>query len=349
MITVIDAHEDIATNVFYSTGKDISKRNRLHQGGNTTGFCVNNNVDLPRLRLGGVKLVFTSVFSVDHSAFGNLVEDKGEGYNFSKVFKVKTGLAGALEQLSYYHEVFSRLEGEVLHVKTVDDYNKLAGGNKIGFLLHIEGADFFGDSVGMVDSFFELGCRSIAFNWRNRNAFASGNNATGGLTKIGKEALKRIKSRGYIFDLAHANKESFDDVMRVIDFPVIVSHTLCRSIFDNSRNLDDSQIREIAKLGGVVCLAAIPDYIGGETVKDYVRHFQYVADLVGSDHVGFGTDFDGLVDPTDRFMKGFEDVSGFPNVLRELKKGGFSRQELEKIAYRNVQRVILSRLPKSKT
>lgn len=341
---VIDAHQDIALNSLYATGKDVTRRYKLHEGKNETGFEVNNNSDIPRLKAGGVRLVFSTIFSIDESSVQELAKEKPENYDFGKIFKIKTGVAGALEQFSFYHDLFSKSD-KVQHVKTKKDYRLLAKNGRVGFLIHVEGVDFFGKSLEWLDVIYELGARSLALTWRNKNAFAGGNSVKGGLSKLGKELIKRVAKKNIVFDLAHANPETFWDVLRLVDFPVIVSHTSCRAIVDNSRNITDEQIKAIAKNGGVIGLAVIPDYIGGDKIADYIKHIRHIVELVGPDHVAFGTDFDGLVDPEDRFIKNFEDVSKYPNVLRAMAKEGFSKSEIEKMAYKNLERIILERLP----
>ena len=341
---IIDLHQDVALNSLYSTGKDITKTYSLHQGSNNAGFAVNNNTDIPRLKKGNVKLIFSTIFSLDNKSIEMLAKESPENYNFNKVFKIKSGLAGALEQYSYYFDIFSKSK-DLVHVKSKKNYLSLKSSKKIGFLIHLEGIDYFGNSLDFLDASFELGARSIALTWRNQNAFASGNSTTGGLTYLGKKIIKKIKAKKMIFDLAHANKKTFWDAMKFVDFPVIVSHSLCQAIVDNSRNIDDDQIKAVAKTGGLVGLAVIPDYIGGDKISDYIKHFVHISDLVGVNHVAFGTDFDGLIDKEDRFIKNFEDVSKYNNVLKGFKKAGFTNKDIEKFTHENVERVILQILP----
>src|SRR3989344_2684059 len=286
---VIDAHQDIALNILYATKKDLSRRHTLHEGTPIPGLAAHNNTDLPRLISGNVKLVFATIFSLNHSSITQLAKNRPENYNFEKIYGLKSGLPGALEQLALYHELFDK-HPQIKHIPSLSDYRSLKD-RQVGLLIHLEGVDFFKSDLGRLDDFYNLGVRSLALTWRNQNAFASGNNALGGLTHLGKR-------------LIHA----------------------------------------VAGTGGVICLAAIPDYIGGDSIRDYVKHFVHVADLVGVNHVAFGTDFEGLVDPEDRFIKNFEDVSMFPNVLNQLKKSGFSDTDIAKISHQNLERIITQRL-----
>lgn len=339
---IIDLHQDIATNALYATGKDIGKRYSLHEGTvQVPGIAVNNNADIPRYREGNLKLVFGVVFSLDKESVDELNALQQTEYDFSKMNGLKYGLSGAVEQLAYYHDVLHAYSNDLQLVRSRADYEDLGG--KIGVLLHLEGIDYIAD-LSLLESFYKMGVRSVAMTWRNKNVFASGNNVEGGLTDLGRELIGKTRELGMVFDLAHANPQTFWDAMEAIDFPFMVSHTLVNRIKENSRNLTDDQIKAVAERGGVVGIATIPDYMSGDTMDDYVDQFDYIVKLVGEDHVVFGTDFDGLVDPTDRFVQGFEDASMYQNVLQAFDKRGFSETAIEKIAYKNAERLIMASL-----
>ena len=341
---IIDLHEDIALNVIYDTHKDISKKYSLYKGYNEYGFPVHNNVDIPRLKKGGVKFVFTSIFSLDKKSVNELNKITNQGYDFSKLKKIKTGLEGAIEQFAYYHGISEKLSHILKIVKTKNDYLSVKKSrDKVGFILHSEGIDYFTDE-NSVEIFYNLGLRSLALTWRNRNKFGGGNNAKGGITDLGKAVLDKCQKLGIIIDLAHANTQTFSEVIDYIKKPLIVSHTNCYAIQQHNRNLTDEQIKKVAEKGGVIGISVIYDQIGGITLNDYIKHFVHIKKLVGIDHIAFGTDFDGLIDPDIIFLKNFEDVSKFGNVIKELEKSGFKESEIEKICYKNVERIILEYL-----
>src|SRR3989344_1260351 len=342
---IIDLHTDIASNVLEATSKDIGKRYSLHEGTpKVLGVVANNNVDLPRLREGGVKLVFTSIFALDKKSLDELINLEQNEYNFEKLKGIKFGIEAANEQLSFYKNLFQQYQNQILPVKSKADFMQLTNTKKIGFLIHLEGIDYIDKNLRVLDKFYDLGARSLAMTWRNRNNFGSGNNVSGGLTKAGKMLINKVRDLGMIFDLAHANEKTFWDVIKLIDFPIIVSHALCKTLCDNSRNLTDDQIKAVGATGGILVMAAIPDYIGGKTLEDYVDHFEHIINLVGDDYVAFGTDFDGLVGPEDTFMDGFTGSDGFPNVIKIFQKRGFSGETIEKICFKNAERIILSNL-----
>ena len=205
---IIDAHEDIALNALHATQKDLGKRHTLHQGKNFSGFCVNNNSDLLRLREGDVKFVFSTIFSIDEATVEDLIKNPSAPYNFSKLGKIKGGLLGIVEQIAFYSETLSRLHDQVEFVRSRKDYERIKKTpGKIGFILHSEGIDYF-TGLDDFEIFYRFGLRSLALTWRNKNIFGSGNNAKGGVTKIGKELLKTAQEKGVIIDLAHANAKT---------------------------------------------------------------------------------------------------------------------------------------------
>lgn len=343
---IIDIHNDIAANVIEATQKDITQRHTLYEGTpQVPGLVAHNNVDLPRLREGNVKMVFATIFGLDQASFDELVALEQDEYNFEKLKQIKFGLAAARDQMEYYQTIFQHHPDQVVPIRAFDEYEELLNTPQIGMLLHLEGIDFVDRELQLLGEFYRAGVRSVALTWRNRNLFGGGNNVAGGLTDLGAKIIHRIEELGMIFDLAHANQATFWDAMEVITNPPIVSHALCEGICPNSRNLTDTQICAVVEKGGVIGLAAIPDYIGGDQLDDYVNHFEYVINLVGDDHVGFGTDFDGLVDPIDRFMDGFTGSDGFPNVITIFKQRGWSVDTISKISHRNIERIMQQVLP----
>lgn len=335
---IIDLHEDISLNIRYATQKDFGVRNELHQGNSPVGFAVNNNIDLPRLREGNVRAVFGAIFGVTGTNLQNLESE--EKYNFEKVSSIKTGLPGVIDQLGVYYQLASRFPRDLRIIHNYNEYQSAVSSNRIGIILHLEGIDFLNKEPDLLGAFISLGIRSVAFTWRNKNRFGSGNNTKGGLQELGRETIDYLHRNGVIFDLAHVNEQTFFEAAEVMDWPFIVSHTLCRGIVNNTRNISDQQIKLVAEKGGVIGLAPITAYLGGNRLVDYVAHFVYIKKLVGADYIAFGTDFDGMIDKEDEFIDGFEDVSKFPNLIEALDLAGFSEEDIEKICHTNVERVM---------
>jgi membrane dipeptidase len=142
---------------------------------------------------------------------------------------------------------------------------------------------------------------------------------------------------GMALDLSHLNQPGFFEVLELSTDPVLFTHGNCRALFDHRRNLTDEQIRALAAAGGVFGVSVVDAFMGDDQgdagrVADHVDH---AVQLVGPDHVGYGSDFDG----TTRLPRGLEDVSLLPNLTAELLDRGYDEPSLAKILGRNYLRV----------
>ena len=130
-----------------------------------------------------------------------------------------------------------------------------------------------------------------------------------------------------------------EDVLKIATRPLVVSHTGARGIQDNQRNLSDEQLEEIADTGGVIGIGFWETAVGGTDAAAIARSIRYTADLVGVDHVGLGSDFDGSVETP-------FDVSGLALVTEALLAEDFSEEEVAQIMGGNLVRVLGQGLPK---
>ena len=159
-----------------------------------------------------------------------------------------------------------------------------------------------------------------------------------GLTEKGREMIHRALARGMIIDLAHASPQTIDDVLAMVDRPVIASHGGVRGTCDTVRNLADKHIIGIAKSGGVIGIGLYKYATCGKTLDDAVRAMRYVADLVGVEHVALGSDFDGATTTV-------VDASGLVMLTQALMQAGFTEEEIAAIMGGNALRVFLKTLP----
>lgn len=158
-----------------------------------------------------------------------------------------------------------------------------------------------------------------------------------GLTSFGKEVLRVSNELGIVTDLAHINDRAFFDVLEHTTKPAAVSHTGVFSVCNHTRNLTDDQIKALAANGGVMGIYFVPPFLAlppeKATLDTYVKHIAYVADLVGVDHVGVGTDYDGGID----VLVPLTELTG---VIQALMKFGFSKEEIRKIWGGNFLRIL---------
>ncbi|NLA05661.1 MAG: membrane dipeptidase [Firmicutes bacterium] len=284
------------------------------------------HIDLPRLREGGVGLQFFAICTAP------LVK---EGY-----------LHVALQQINRYHRNLS-LNGDLL--QSLEQWADLATAGKeqkIGALLALEGAEPLEGDPELIHIFYLLGVRALSLTWNHRNPFADGvgeEPAGGGLTLAGRDLVKNISSLGIVLDLAHLAVRCFFEALELAAYPPLVSHANIKNICAHPRNLSDEQLKALASRGGVIGMSFYPRFItGGEEagLDQLIDHFIYAADLIGVEHIAFGSDFDGI----DRTVTGIEDAASYQNLPEALEKRGFRPREIELIARGNVERLLQANL-----
>jgi membrane dipeptidase len=238
---------------------------------------------------------------------------------------------------------------------------RLAEG-KIPALLGLEGVEGFGTDLEMFQVFYRLGLRVISLTWNHRNAFADGTGeqgTNGGLTRLGFEAVREMNRLNVLIDVSHINQACFFDVLKTTNQTVIASHSNAGGVYDHPRNLNDDQIRALADNGGVMGLLIHPGIIDPDhpTISRCVDHLAYVADLVGIDHIGLGTDFteeELAIASTQSMSKltmvdlsvlksgiqGLSKIEELPHLTEEMVRRGFSENEIRKILGENFLRVM---------
>jgi membrane dipeptidase len=132
------------------------------------------------------------------------------------------------------------------------------------------------------------------------------------------------------------------DALNVTEAPIIFSHAAARALADHPRNVPDSILLRLRDNGGVLMQLFYPPYLDVSeepraTIQDVADHIEHIRDVAGIDHVGIGSDFDGI--PT--YVSGLEDVSTYPTLFVELVRRGWSDDDLRKLAGRNLLRVML--------
>ncbi len=231
---------------------------------------------------------------------------------------------------------------DVFLIQNRSDLLKLGLANKIGILLNIEGGEILGESLFMLDLIYRLGVRSIGLTWNERNAIADGVGETGsrgGLSQFGFQVIARMNALGVMIDVSHINEAGFWDVINNTSSPIIASHSCAQRLCNHPRNLNDQQLRALAKNNGLIGVNFCQDFLcknGRASVDDVVKHISYIAEIAGVEAVAFGSDFDGIP----LAPEGIENVSKFPLLIDKLIKSGFSEVEIMKISHGNFVRVL---------
>ena len=160
-----------------------------------------------------------------------------------------------------------------------------------------------------------------------------GNHGHNGLSEFGKRVVERMNKVGMMVDLSHASEKSFWDALECSSKPIICSHSSSRALCDHTRNLTDEQMRALAQSGGVAQVCMYSGFLKKEddaTVEDALRHIMHMIDVMGVDHVGIGSDFDG-----GGGIPGLENASWFISLTGRLIAQGLSDQDLSLIWGRN--------------
>ncbi len=207
-------------------------------------------------------------------------------------------------------------------------------------LLSIEGAHALDGNLDNLDRLYDAGYRMISPAHFFDN-FIGGSTAGVhkiGLTDAGREWVRRMEAKHMVVDLAHSSAQTIDDVLAVATRPIVVSHGGVKGTCNNNRNLSDEQIKAIATKGGVIGIGYWETATCGHDARAVARAIHYVANLVGVEHVGLGSDFDGAV--TTPF-----DTSGLVQITDALLQQGFSDDDVTKIMGGNVIRLLEAELP----
>ena len=167
---------------------------------------------------------------------------------------------------------------------------------------------------------------------------AKGCTTHNGVSAFGKQVINEMNRLGIMVDLSHASEKSFYDALEQSEQPIVCSHSSCRALCDHPRNLTDEQMRALAAKGGVMQVTLYNGFLvkdGEATIGDAMRHLEHAIDVMGIDHVGIGTDFDG-----DGGILGLANSAELIQFTRQLMVRRFSEQDIQKIWGGNFLRVM---------
>lgn len=220
----------------------------------------------------------------------------------------------------------------------------------IAGVMHLEGAEAIDEDLDTLYALHEMGLRSLGPVWSRPTIFGhgvpfrypSGPDTGPGLTDAGQRLVKACNDLRVMIDLSHLNEAGFWDVARASQAPLVATHSNAHAVTPSSRNLTDKQLAAIAESGGMVglnfgTLFLRPDGRRSPDTPwdDLLRHLDHLLAKLGEDHVGFGSDFDGVEVP-----KVLGDATGLPALMKTLTAHGYSASLLQKLAWDNWQRVL---------
>jgi len=162
-------------------------------------------------------------------------------------------------------------------------------------------------------------------------------NTWGGVSPFGEQVIKEMNCLGILVDMSHAGEKSFYDALDISSKPIVCSHSSARALCDHPRNLTDDQMRALAAKGGVAQTTIYNGFLrqdGKACILDVMEHLEHAIQVMGIDHVGLGTDFDG-----DGGVRGLADASELINFTKQLLRKRYSEEDIQKIWGGNFLRV----------
>ncbi len=298
------------------------------------------HVDVPRLHEGGVNV----------QLFAHYIEP---------AFKPDRGLLRFMQMADEFFSQIQRLDDAEVAFSCAD-IQRIASESKVACVMSIEGGEALQGDLRVLRMLHRLGVRCLGLTWNQRNLLADGvgeSRTCGGLTRLGVRAVEEMNRLGIIVDVSHLAEPGFWDVVKICKQPFIASHSNARAVCDHPRNLTDKQIVALAEAGGVMGMN-FAAYFVSETVRkeamrlrsrglrpgdmkavatldDLLDHVDHIVRLVGVDHVGIGSDFDGI----SQTPQGLEDVTKLPLVTEGLLRRGYDEEDVQRILGGNFMRV----------
>jgi membrane dipeptidase len=346
---LFDGHNDLPWRLRTEGDFDLKKfdlSTRLDSG----------QTDIPRLREGGVKAQFWSVYI------------PSEHPNPAKT---------VVEQIDLVRRMVERYPDAFEMAYNADDVERIARSGKVASLIGIEGGVAIENSLAQLRAFYTLGARYMTLTHNSTLDWADAANDSpkhDGLSPFGERVVKEMNRLGMLVDIAHVSPATMADALRVSSAPVIASHSSAHALCPSPRNVPDDILLAVKQNGGVIMVNFYSGFIVPEagkkmravlqemrtkypdraartkamaawmesdeakfargTYRDVVDHIDHIVKVAGVDHLGIGSDFDGI----SQWPVGLDDVSSYPRLTDEMLRRGYSETDIHKILGGNVLR-----------
>ena len=224
---------------------------------------------------------------------------------------------------------------------TPADIARLKRAGKKAIMLGIENGYAIGKDISQLEHFAKRGIVYVTLCHNGDNDIcdsARGNAEHGGLSQFGEKVVQEMNHLGIMVDMSHAAESSFYDALEVSQKPIVCSHSSARALCNHPRNLTDEQMKALAQKGGVAQVTMYNGFLrtdGQATILDAVEHLNHMVNIMGIEHVGIGTDFDG-----DGGVPGMANASEVINFTRRLLRERYSEEQIQMIWGGNFLRVM---------
>lgn len=321
MVPYIDMHCDTLMRAYMNKQQDVYE-------------LPENMLDVKRLQEGGASAQFFAIFMLPESMREELQEAFPKDWDYIEAL------------LSIYNKTITEHGesiGQCIDLNTYLD-NKRTG--KVNAILSMEDGRAVAGKMKNLKRLRMVGVRMMAPLWNYENCFGYPNSndrtiMSKGLTCFGKEAIEEMEHLGILVDVSHLSDGGFWDVVKLSKKPVMASHSNCRALAPHRRNLTDDMIRALANKGGVMGLNFYGPFLNEDTscmkscIQGMLAHLKYMIKVGGSDLPAIGSDFDGMNGEFD-----IPDCSKMQLLFEAMERNGFTEEQIERIAYKNVERII---------
>jgi membrane dipeptidase len=352
---VVDTHDDTPQRFLFENF-DLGHRD------------ARGNIDIPRMREGGLNAIFFSIWC-------------------PATLTGPPAVKRALDLIDSVREQVRKHPQDLALATTADEVRHAHDQGKIAVLMGVEGGHMIDNDLGVLRQFAALGVRYMTLthtldtDWADSSTDVPKHN---GLTDFGRDVVREMNRLGVLVDISHVADKTFYDALEVSKAPMIASHSSCRAICNAPRNMTDDMIRALAAKGGVIQINyhagfLSQAYYNAETHSDeyakrtgelekaagddeaakviadntvsqdmmvagtlpkvdweaIVDHIDHAVKLVGAEHVGLGSDFDGANMPL-----GMEDCSQLPKLTDAMLRRGYKEDDIRKILGGNTLRVL---------
>ena len=279
---------------------DTLDRLALHEAAADLGFSE-HDAHIPAERMSSLS---------SNDAHIDLERMLGAGYGWCQCFAafIPDGLGtqrswNVFETVrDYFRSQLEQHAGLVEQVHDARDIRRIIGERKCAAIFTVEGGSFIEGDVSRVHEAADAGVKMLSLTWNGKNAIASGNQTTDGLTPFGRQVIAAMEERGMVVDVSHLNDCSFWDVAEATAKPFAASHSNVRSVCGHPRNLTDEQVRLMAERGGLIGLNFCRDFLRNDgadpTPDDVLRHVDHFLSLGAEPVLALGSDYDGCDVPS---------------------------------------------------
>lgn len=314
-IISIDSHVDTPLNYKKHDGYNFASRD-------------SSLVDLPKMNEGRLDAVFMAAYT------GQGARDNNSS---AKAVEYITEMVKNINLQATIHNDLCEI------ATTREDIIRLKNTGKKAILIGVENGYAIGKDIKNLQMYYNMGVRYMTLCHTKDNDICDTSSQTenewGGLSPLGKKVVKEMNRLGMMIDVSHAGINTFDDVVKLSTKPIVATHSSVRNLCEHDRNLTDKQLKDIARNNGVVQVCMVDLFINSDNAKasleDAMNHIDYIVKMIGIDHVGIGSDFDG-----GGRLIGLEGANDLINITTKLIERGYSDNDIEKIWGGNFLRVL---------